>query len=136
MLGDLARCQCCPRQFDHRADFVFNLHPMLAHHLPRDFMNQLGLLRQLFADRDQRDHDFESYLLALSLDLDRGFENCAALHARDLRKQQSQPAATEAKHRICFANLVHMVQQLTLFVDLIEKMIHIRQRVRLSQGHL
>ena len=93
---------------------------MLARHLPRNFINKLGLLRQLFADGNERHHDFESYLLALTFYLACSLENRAALHARDFRKQQPKPAAAKAQHRICFANLVHVMKQLSLLVELIE----------------
>ncbi len=53
MLGDLVRGQRCPRQFDHGANFVVKLHPVLAHHLTRHIVDHFGLLLQLFADGNQ-----------------------------------------------------------------------------------
>ena len=86
MLGNSVRGKRRARQFDHRAHFVFDLQAVLAHYLPRDFIDQILLLSQLFADRNQRHHDFQSYLFTFALHLNRGLENRAALHAGNFGK--------------------------------------------------
>src|SRR5262249_53757358 len=98
--------------------------------------NDICLLFQLFTNRNQWHHDFERHLLAFAFNLDRRFEDGAALHTRYFGIKQSQTATAESQHGVCFTNLVHVVQQVALLVDLVQEMIHLNHRFGLLQSHL
>ena len=136
MLSNLAGGQSSTWQLDHSSDCVLDLHPVFAGDLAGNVVNHLGLLFQFFANGNQWHHDLQSHLLPLALHLARGFKNRAALHARDFRKQQTQAATAEAEHRVCFADFIDVMQQLPLLINLIQQVIHVGERSRVTQSHL
>ena len=136
MRRDLVSSQCSARQFDHRANQVFEFHAVFAHDFTRDFVNNLGLLFQLFAHRDQRHHDFERHLFAFTFDLAGSLEDRATLHPRNFRVEQAKTATAKTEHRIGFTNLVHVTKQVSLFIDLIKQVIHLDHGLGLLQPHL
>src|SRR5688572_2394738 len=124
------------RQFDHRADLVVDGHSVFAHHLTRDFFDQLALLPQLFADGHERHHDLEFNLAAFALHLARCFEDRATLHSGNFGKHKPEAATAEPEHRIGFANAIHLAQQRALVIDLVQKVVHLTQRRRALEFHL
>ena len=91
---------------------------------------------QLFTQRHERHHDLELDLLAFTLHLARRFEDRATLHPRHFRKQQSETTTTKTKHRISFANAIHLSQQRALVIDFVEHVVHVDQRACAFQFHL
>src|SRR5205814_5780543 len=56
VLRNLVGRQSRPRQFDHRADRVFDLKTMFSHDLASDVVDNVALLLQHFTYRNQRHH--------------------------------------------------------------------------------
>src|SRR5215203_5530724 len=86
MSRNTIRHQRCAWQLDHGADEILDRHSMFAHHLARNFMNELGLLSQFFTERNEWHHDLELYFFAFTLYLARRFKDRTALHPRHFRE--------------------------------------------------
>src|SRR5207253_4617958 len=51
-------------------------------------------------------------------------------------EQKTQAATAEAEHRVCFADFIDVMQQLPLLINLIQQVIHVGERARVTQSHL
>ena len=85
---------------------------VLAQHLLGRLEHDLLLPPQLLDVADQRDHDLGLDRDALLRHLQRGLEDGARLHARDLGIGDAQPAAAVAEHGVELVQLLHRAQQL------------------------
>jgi flagellar motor switch protein FliM len=94
------------------------------------------LLVQLFTEGNERHHNLELDLLALTLHLAGSLEDRATLHPCHFRKQQPETTTTEAQHRISFTDAIHLSQQRAFVIDLVEHVVHVDQRARNFQLHL
>ena len=111
LLGDPSGGHGRPRQLDHGAHQVGELHVAAPHRLLGDLANQILLGFHLRHHPHQRDHDFRHDLLALACHLAGRFQDGAGLHAGDLRHRDAEPAASQAQHGIELMELLHSSQE-------------------------
>ena len=97
---------------DHGAHQVLDARAVLAQHLLGRLEHDLLLAPQLLHVADERDHDLGLDRDALLRHLQRGLEDGARLHARDLRIGDAEAAAAVAEHGVELVQLLDRAQQL------------------------
>src|SRR2546426_6823681 len=136
MGGNAVGSQRGARQFNHCADAILDRHSLFTHHLTGHLVDYQSLLTQFLTKRNQWDHDLKLDLFLLALHQAGGLKNSPALHACDFRKEQTQTAAAKSQHGVGFANADHLLEETSLFVNLIKQVVHVAQSCRQTHGHL
>ena len=107
VLSDLVGRQSSSRNFDHRADRVFDFDALFGEDRRGSFANDGCLVVELGLETGQRDHDFRMDFGAFLLQGTGRFEDRSRLHRRDFRIDDSQSAAAVTEHRVCFDEFFH-----------------------------
>src|SRR5438552_8959904 len=109
---DLVGHERSARDFDHRADQVFEFCSSFFCNFTSDATDDIDLKLEFARKSNQRNQDFGVNFDSLCLDFGGGFEDCACLHSGNLGKRDSEPATAMTQHRIELMQLMHALRDL------------------------
>src|SRR5437660_958636 len=102
VLRDLVRRERCPRELDHRPEFIRYGDALPFHDLLRFCLERVSLDLQLVHVTRQGDHDLRLYNDAFFGERAGGLEDCPDLHLRDLGEGDPEAASSKTQHRVRF----------------------------------
>ena len=105
---DFVSGECCSGDFDHGADFVFEIDACFFDDCVSSVDNRLLAELQFFDFADERNHDFGFHLPVgvTFLDVDSRLDDSLGLHNRDFGIRDRKTASSVSHHRVEFMQTV------------------------------